>query len=188
MMTIIRNNLNRLTTAFLLCSVLGTAQPTFAKPTSPGLLQQAQTAQKQGHYPKAVSLWQQVVKQNPKSAEAYYNLGVCLHHEFQLLAAIAAYQNATRLNPKYDDAYINLGLALIEVNQYDAAIAALQKVLTLPDRPGSPASTHTLAHYNLAIIFRRQGKRSDALREVQQTLKLNPKFIPAQTLLRQMRG
>jgi Flp pilus assembly protein TadD len=81
-----------------------------ANPMKPGLEQQAQAAQRAGDYGQAIALWQQVIRQSPRSAMAYYHLGLNYHYAIDLEKAIAAYQEALRLNPRYDSAYINLGL------------------------------------------------------------------------------
>jgi tetratricopeptide (TPR) repeat protein len=148
--------------------------------------QKAHRAFQAGQYREAELLWRQVVNQSPKSAEAYYQLGLSLHLQEEVGSAIAAYRKAIALDPKYHTPYINLGLALIELNQFDEAIRALQKVLTFPDQPETPASTHALAHYNLAIIYKRQNKIQQAQQETQAALTLAPNFEAAQTLRQQL--
>jgi tetratricopeptide (TPR) repeat protein len=158
-----------------------------ANPMQPGLEQQAQAAQQAGDYGKAIALWQQVIQQSPKSAVAYYNLGLNYHYAIDLEKAIAAYQEALRLNPQYDSAYINLGLLQLQIGKAMEAEQLFRKVLTLPDRYETPASSHTIAYYNLAVILSRTEKRQEALKFVQNALALTPDFVPAQTLLKQLR-
>lgn len=119
-------------------------------------------------------------------AEQLFEQGVALHREGRFEEAIRTYQEAIRVSPTYDSAYINMGLAFIQLDQLDNAVPIFQQVLTLPDRQEEPASNHTLAHYNLAIIFSRQGKAEEALSEVQQALDITPDFEQAQQLLEQM--
>jgi tetratricopeptide (TPR) repeat protein len=146
-----------------------------AKPmVAQGLEQQAQAAQ-------------QVIQKTPKSAEAYYNLGLSYHYAIDLEKAIVAYQEAIRLNPKYDSPYINLGLLRLQIGQADEAEQLFRKVLTLPDRYENPASSHTIAHYNLAVILSRKGQKQEALASVQQALAITPNFAPAQKLLTQLK-
>lgn len=180
-------NLNRLPACLFLSVFLLVSQMSLAQPAKLSPLQQAQQAQKLGHYEEAERLWQQVLRQHPNSAEAYYNLGVSLHRQFKLPEAIAAYEQATRLNPHDGASYINLGLASIQVNKVDQAIQSFQAVIALPNQPADPANTHTLAHYNLAIIFKRQGKLPEARQEVEQALALTPTFALAQQLVEELR-
>jgi superkiller protein 3 len=145
-------------------------------------VQQAQMAQTSGHYPEAAALWQQVIQRQPQSAAAYYQLGLALHQQEQLSGAIAAYRTATRLDPSYEPAYTNLGVALLQTGQLEAAAQAFRQVLRLPNQTGDPSS-HTLAHYNLAVILRRQGNPKASRQEVERALVLSPSFAPAQKLL-----
>lgn len=122
----------------------------------------------------------------PQSAGDFYALGVELQRAGQIPAAIQAYQTAIALESTFDVAYINLGLAFIQLGQFDTAQQTFQQVLTLPDRTEHPASIHTLAHYNLAIILHRQRKVDEAITEVQHALEITPDFAKAQQLLQQL--
>lgn len=99
---------------------------------------------------------------------------------------MAAYRQAMALDASYDPPYMNLGLALIETQQLDQASQLFAQVLALPERSEMPASIHTLAHYNLAIIYKRQGQPAAALAEVEAALDLTPSFWQAQQLRRQL--
>lgn len=120
--------------------------------------------------------------QQPESAEAYFNLGLSFHLQLELDVAIKTYKQAIQLDSTYDPPYTNLGLALIESNQLNEAITVFKQVLSLPERLESPASIHTLAHYNLAIILKRQGKLGAALQEANAALVITPDFAQAQAL------
>ncbi|NJK40337.1 MAG: tetratricopeptide repeat protein [Acaryochloridaceae cyanobacterium SU_2_1] len=120
------------------------------------------------------------------AAAAYFDRGLSLHRQFELEAAMAAYQRAIELDASYDPPYMNLGLALIESQQLDQASLLFDQILALPERSETPASIHTLAHYNLAIIYRRQGKIGAAIKQVEAALDLNSGFQPAKTLHQQL--
>jgi tetratricopeptide (TPR) repeat protein len=149
-------------------------------------IQKARLAFQAGRYAEAEELWRKVVEQQPNSAEAFYQLGFSLHLQEEVGAAIAAYQKAIALDPTYDTPYVNLGLAFIELNQFDEATQAFQRVLDFPDQAETPASTHALAHYNLAIIHKRQNDLEKAHQEVEAALAIAPDFEAAQTLLQQL--
>jgi superkiller protein 3 len=123
---------------------------------------------------------------NSESAESFYQSGVNAHQADRIDSAVQAYQNAIRLNPAFDSAYINLGLAYIQLGQLDNARDTFQRVLNLPDRAEVPASIHTIAYYNLAVILNRQGKSAEALSEIQSALAITPDFGVAQELLQQL--
>lgn len=145
-------------------------------------LEQAKQELKAGQYNQAEIHLRQIVQDQPQSAEAYFNLGLSLHLQLELDEAIKTYEQAIQLDPTYDRPYTNMGLALIEANQLDEASTVFKQVLSLPERPEQPASIHTLAHYNLAIILKRQGKLDAAQQEVQAALAITPGFMQAQTL------
>lgn len=127
-----------------------------------------------------------LAQSEPQSAKDFYDLGLEFHRAGDLDAAIEAYQTAIRLDSKFDAAYINLGLAFIQLGQLENASTIFYQVLTLRDRLEIPASIHTIAHYNLAIILERQGKTDEAITEVQQALKITPDFEMAQQLLQRL--
>lgn len=145
-------------------------------------MKQAKQALNAGQYELAEIRLRQIVQQQPESAEAYFNLGLSLHLQLELEAAIKNYQQAIQLDPTYDQPYTNLGLAFIESNQLSEASLVFNQILALPERLESPASIHTLAHYNLAIILKRQGKLEAALQEVDAALAITPDFAQAQKL------
>jgi tetratricopeptide (TPR) repeat protein len=74
-------------------------------------------------------------------------------------------------------------LARIQLGELDAAMEPLDRVLALPDRPSSPASIHTLAHYNRAVILGRQSQVEAALAAVNQALTITPDFQQATELI-----
>ncbi len=158
-----------------------------AQAQEPSLLQQAQTAQRQERYGEAAELWRQLALQWPDSAEISYRLGLALHQQFDIEAAAHAYLTATVLNPEHRESYINLSLARIQLGQLDEAMAALDEVLKLSDRPSTPASIHTMAHYNRAIVLGRQGQVEAARGEVDAALAITPDFAEARELLQIIR-
>ncbi len=158
--------------------------PALGQPSQPSF-QQAKQALNAGQYELAETHLRQIVQQQPESAEAFFNLGLSLHLQLELDEAIKTYEQAIQLDPTYDQPYTNMGLALIEANQLDEASTVFKQVLSLPERQESPASIHTLAHYNLAIILKRQGELKAAMEEVNAALAITPNFAQAQKL-RQM--
>jgi superkiller protein 3 len=153
--------------------------------SSKELIQQAQQAQNQGNFLQAEDLWRRVVQLNP-TALNYYNLGLSLQQQLKLSEAIKAYEQAIKIDPRLSSAHLNLGIALLDARNDIQAERAFRQVLALPNQPANPASTHTLAYYDLAIIYKRQGKLEQARQEVRQALALTPSFAPAQQLLKQL--
>jgi tetratricopeptide (TPR) repeat protein len=171
-------------TLLILTSVVISPNIARANPP-PTLTQQAQQSLDQGNFVRAEALWRQVVQRGP-TAQAYYNLGLSLHQQLKLTDAIQAYTQATKIDPHYGSAYLNLGMAWLDARNDIKAEQAFQQVLSLANQPANPASTHTLAHYDLAIIYKRQGKFDLARQAIREALALTPNFAPAQQLLQQL--
>ncbi|MBV9074073.1 MAG: tetratricopeptide repeat protein [Acidobacteria bacterium] len=101
--------------------------------TSPAaaLLDQAETLLGKGDYAAAEPLLQQATAKDPKSYQAWYDLGYseqALKHSSE---AIAAYRKSVELNPKVFESNLNLGLALAAANQTEEATKYVQAATEL---------------------------------------------------------
>ena len=81
----------------------------------------------QGRIEEAIRYYRDVVRLQPSSALAHYNLAVGLHRDKQLSEAILHYKAALQIDPKYPDADDFLGQALLENGQPDEAKIHLEK-------------------------------------------------------------
>ena len=114
-----------------------------------------------------LKLSQEWVKSEPRSAVAWYGLGIAYGNLKQYDQSIQAYREALRINPEYDGAWNNLGNAYANLKQYDQSIQAYREALRI--QPGKAT-----AWYNLGFAYYFQGQR-DKVREIYQTLrKLDP--------------
>ena len=81
--------------------------------------------------------------------------------------------------------YHSAAEALIEIGQdFNRAEAYLQKYLT--QQPEGRQPTHAQAHWLLANLYKREGRKSDAVRELQVALRLQPDFARAKQDLTQL--
>jgi len=97
---------------------LGTAQsPTPAE---------AIALEQKGNLEAATTAWRSIIKQNPRDAAAFANLGVVLAKQQKYPEAAAAYKKALALNPKLPGIQLNLGLAEFKQGLFAAAIAPLK--------------------------------------------------------------
>ena len=85
-----------------------------------------------GAYPKSLSEWQDYLKVEPSSDEAYFYLGAIYQEQKQLDTAILEYEKCISLNPGNALAHLNLGI-LYDTHRNDVkrAIAHYQKVKDL---------------------------------------------------------
>ncbi len=74
------------------------------------LHQSALNAFRAGSYQKALSEWQEYLKYEPNSDEAYYYIGAVHQEEKQLDTAILNFERSLSINPNNAPAHLNLGI------------------------------------------------------------------------------
>lgn len=82
-----------------------------------------------GNYSDAITLYQLVIKQNPKNADAYMGLGMAFKAQGNFNEAYNATIKSIKLKPNYYQAYYNLGLILENLNNPKEAIITYEKFL-----------------------------------------------------------
>ena len=96
---------------------------------------------------------------NPLDEKAELRLGEIELARGDVQAAFKDYSRAAELQPGDSDAKLGLAKTLIEMNQADKATKLLEETLQLEP-------TNAIAHYRLAVLYRKQGRIDDANREV----------------------
>ena len=97
---------------------------------APNLYTQGRGMAERGEYGRAVDLYREEIRNNPKSAEAWRELGVALYKQGELAKAEDALKQANNIKP---DARANLYLGLIYEKQemYDKALDVYRVSLSL---------------------------------------------------------
>jgi tetratricopeptide (TPR) repeat protein len=90
------------------------------------LLDQAEALLSKGDYTGALPLLQQATTKDPKSYQAWYDLGYCQQALNQHVEAVDAYRKSLEINPKIFETNLNLGLLLANSRDQDQAIPYLQ--------------------------------------------------------------
>jgi len=90
------------------------------------LLDQAEALVSKGDYTGALPLLQQATTKDPKSYQAWYDLGYCQQALNQHVEAVDAYRRSLEINPKIFETNLNLGLLLANSRDQDQAIPYLQ--------------------------------------------------------------
>jgi superkiller protein 3 len=158
-----------------------------SRPTDPGVYNNLGLAlMNQGKLDLAIASFTQAIQRDRTLVAAYNNLGLALAQQGKLNDAGAIYMEGIKLNPNLAAPYTNVGDVLRKLDRVEEAISAYQLALKLPDMMGIPASSHTLAHYGLGLLYQKQGQLPQAISEFQQALKINPNYQPAQQSLRQI--
>ena len=117
-------------------------------------------------------MYQQVLRQQPKSSGTHNNLGVALLVQGKIREAIECFQTALRLQPVYADALNNLGNAQTQAGQLEEAEQSLRRALEL--KPDLAEACN-----NLARTLIKQGKIEEAKVHFQQSLRLQPHYADA---------
>ena len=121
-------------------------------------------------YEKGIAEAKKAVALNPNAADAQCFFGRISYFNGRHKEAIAAIKKAMRLNPFPPNWYFQqLGFAYCHAGMYEEAIAACQKALHVsPD--------NLLAHLGLAASYSLSGREEEARAEVEEVLRLSPKF------------
>lgn len=115
---------------------------------SPGIYTQGQRWVEQGEYDRAIDSYYKDIAANPKSAEAWRELGIAFYKKGDLDKAEDAFKQVNNIKPD-PTAYLYVGLIYEKREQYDRAIDAYTAALNL--KPSGDTKTMVRSHLdNLA--------------------------------------
>lgn len=140
----------------------------------------------QGKLEEAIAAFTQAIQRDRTFVAAYNNWGLAFAEQNQLNEAGAIYMEAIRLNPNVAPPYTNVGDVLRKLDRFEEAMEAYNIALSLPDAIGQPASSHTLAHYGLGLLYQEQEKTTEAINAFNEALAITPNYQPVQESLRQI--
>lgn len=104
----------------------------------------------------ALVCYQQALRINPTSVEAWNNLGTVHEALGRTQAAVEHYRRALSIRPGYAEAQNNLGNALARLDDLPAAMASYRRAIELkPD--------YAEAHYNLGLVYVQLGLAHEAV-------------------------
>ena len=113
------------------------------------------------------TLWTHVLKLNPESSIAHYNLAKFLANTGQRDAAMAHYRDALNIRPDDAEAHNNLGLLLAIEGRTEESINEFQTAIKI--NPG-----YERAFFNLGRVYTRAGELQQAVENYRQAAILNP--------------
>lgn len=120
----------------------------------------------------AIADFDEVIRQNPNSVEAYNNRGNIYTFLSEFDRAQADYNRAIELDPNYAESYNNRGTLKDQMGDILGAIEDYNRALRLnPDYPK--------AYYNRGIAHRHQGQLKKALDDYNDAIRLNPSYAKA---------
>jgi tetratricopeptide (TPR) repeat protein len=112
------------------------------------------------------------VRNNPKSAGAWYRRAACWLEKGELNNAVKDYDEAIRLDPKEAACYIGRGVAKDDLKDYTGAIRDYDEAIRLDPKSPFSYSNRGFAKHNLKDY-------SGAIRDYDEAIRLDPKFATA---------
>jgi tetratricopeptide (TPR) repeat protein len=134
---------------------------------------------KEGRWPPAVALFEQLVRGEPSNAKAIYHLGMAYLSCARLGEAAALLQRAVELRPSYVDAHIGLAVALGVGGRRSEAFDAYRKLSRIVD---DPVQRRYFAAHALEI----EGKSAEAEAELRRVVAVSPGHMDSRVLLGQL--
>lgn len=139
------------------------------------LLVKAKAETDANNYAEAQADYEKYLAQRPNDAAAHFDLGYVFTAQKEKDKAIAEYRKAVQLDPKMTDAQLNLGLSLLS-DDPKGAIEPLQNVTMLN-------ASFERGHFLLGVAEERAGNASEAEKEYDAAIKLDPNDADAHNAL-----
>jgi tetratricopeptide (TPR) repeat protein len=114
--------------------------------------------------------YKRLADQNPRNPVYLNKLGIALHQQAALGAALKYYERASKVDPTYADAQNNIGTIWYQRKKYSRAIKAYQKAITI-------RSDMAVLHSNLAYAYFGDKKYQEAISSFRQALALDPQLF-----------
>lgn len=130
----------------------------------------------------AESLLLKAAKQDPKSVQAHFQLGLLYMRLENYSKAIKAYKKVAKLDPRFPETFFNLAYIYAVKKDYAKAEKMYGRVVDL----APPYLDEAL--FNLAMVLERQGKRAESIENLERALKVNPNNKMAKKFLLKLKG
>ncbi len=142
-------------------------------------LTEASRLSNSANFEGAKDLYEQIIKENPNFAEAYFSLGMVYINLNNLAEAAENFRKAIEMKPeeeKYHNVYQSIikkhlseGNQLLKRRNYQAALEKFQQVICFnPDE--------SMAYYFCAAVYLAEKKLPEALIAIEKSIELNPDY------------
>jgi tetratricopeptide (TPR) repeat protein len=118
-------------------------------------------------YHEAAISYKKLVDEHPKNAVYWNKLGIALHQQMELAAALKSYQQAAKVDPKYADAQNNIGTIYYQRKKFSKAIRSYQRAIKL-------RSDMAPLYSNLGYAYFGDKKYEESIQAFRQALALDP--------------
>lgn len=130
-------------------------------------LKQAMQLQQDNQPNEAISLYQQILSDNPNNPDALHGLGLAYAQLKDITRAIQYLKKAVTASPKTPAFHNNLGNAYKKTNQFEAALVHYFEALKLK-------TPYPEVHNNLGGLYCQQGKINDAILQFEKSIRMQP--------------
>ena len=124
-------------------------------------------------YDVAIACFTACIRDNPRSAEAFYNRGIANINKNEYHKGIEDYSEAIRLAPEDAKAYYNRGTAYYHQKKYDKAIEDYSQTIRL--NPKFAAASYN----NRGLAYTYKNEDDKAIEDYSQAIRLDPKYAKA---------
>lgn len=121
-------------------------------------------------YREASEQYRILSDQDPRNAVYLNKLGIALHQQAALTAALKYYERAVKADPKYADAQNNIGTIWYQRKKYGKAVRAYQKALKMRD-------DMPVLYSNLGYAYFSEGKYPESINAFRTALVKDPQFF-----------
>jgi tetratricopeptide (TPR) repeat protein len=121
-------------------------------------------------YREAASSYKRLADQNPRNPVYLNKLGIALHQQAALAAALKYYERASKVDPTYADAQNNIGTIWYQRKKFGRAIKAYQKAINI-------RGDMAVLHSNLGYAYFGDKKYQEAISSFRQALALDPQLF-----------
>lgn len=125
-----------------------------------------------GRLPQAEQMYRQILRLDPRHADALHLLGVVEHQTGRHEAAVDSIRRAIASNRRVAAFHANLGTAYHALGKLDEAVESYRCALGI-----EPANAES--HNNLGNTLKAQGKIDEAIASYQRALGINPQYAKA---------
>src|SRR5467141_4300528 len=119
---------------------------------------------------EAAFSYKRFADQHPQNPVYLNKLGIALHQQAALSAALKYYERASKVDPTYADAQNNIGTIWYQRKKFGKAIKAYQKAINI-------RSDMAVLYSNLAYAYFGDKKYEQAISSFRQAMALDPQFF-----------
>ena len=127
---------------------------------------------KEGRHNEAISIYEELIKRNYKTAELYYNLAMALGIQEKYSDSIKYFSKSLELNPDDPDTHNKMGIILLAAGKANDSIVQFNESLRIK-------ANQSVVYENLGTAYNQLGKYELAIQNWTRAIELNPGNIDA---------